>query len=102
MAPHLWVSKPTPTLRGEKTCCARSATSCSCWMKPKPTGCTTCTRRLSPAISRLLHGELVMITLSSADAVENRETAGQHVEQILAIGGGLPVFAHRNVGHVLP
>src|SRR5215472_3175085 len=27
---------------GGKTCCARSATSCSGWMKPKPTACTTC------------------------------------------------------------
>ena len=42
MAPRRWASKPTPTLRGGKTCCARSATSCSGWMKPKPTGCTTC------------------------------------------------------------
>ncbi|MEH2611895.1 hypothetical protein V1293_004184 [Bradyrhizobium sp. AZCC 1693] len=41
MAPRRWVSKPTPTLRGGKTCCERSATSCSGWMKPKPTGCTT-------------------------------------------------------------
>ena len=37
-----WVSKPTPTLRGGKTSCERSATSCSGWMKPKPPGCTTC------------------------------------------------------------
>src|SRR5215475_9878937 len=29
MAPRRWVSKPTPTLRGGKTCCERSATSCS-------------------------------------------------------------------------
>src|SRR5262249_6880498 len=33
MAPRRWVSKPTPTLRGGKTCCERSATSCSGWMK---------------------------------------------------------------------
>src|SRR6266545_4486722 len=39
MAPRRWVSKPTPTLRGGRTCCERSATSCSGWMKPKPTGC---------------------------------------------------------------
>src|ERR1700719_2489523 len=40
--------------------------------------------------------------LSSADAIEDREAAGQHVEQIIPIGGGLPIFAHRNVRHVLP
>lgn len=28
------VSKPTPTSRGGKTCCERSALSCSGWMKP--------------------------------------------------------------------
>jgi putative tryptophan/tyrosine transport system substrate-binding protein len=31
-----------------------------------------------------------------------RKAAGQHVEQILPIRGRLPIFAHRNVGHVLP
>src|SRR5262252_2766072 len=40
MAPRRWVSKPTLTSRGGKTCCARSATNCSGWMKPQPTGCT--------------------------------------------------------------
>src|SRR4030095_14717072 len=38
MAPHRWVSKPTRTLCGGKTCCERSAISCSGWMKPKSTG----------------------------------------------------------------
>jgi hypothetical protein len=33
MAPRRWVSKQTPTLRGGKTCCESSATSCSAWMK---------------------------------------------------------------------
>ena len=34
MAPRRWVSKPTPTLRGGKTCCEVWATSFSCWLKP--------------------------------------------------------------------
>jgi hypothetical protein len=41
-------------------------------------------------------------SLSSADTPKHWKTAGQHVEQILPIGGGLPIFAHRNVGHILP
>jgi hypothetical protein len=40
--------------------------------------------------------------LRSADAIEDREAARQYVEQIFPIGGGLPIFAHRNVRHVLP
>ena len=43
-----------------------------------------------------------MIALSSANPPKHRKGAGQHVEQIFAVGGGLPIFAHRNVGHVLP
>src|SRR6266436_3311988 len=43
-----------------------------------------------------------MIALSSADPIECCKAAGQHVEQILPVSGGLPIFAHRNVGYVLP
>ena len=46
--------------------------------------------------------QLCEAPLSSADPPKDGEAAGEHVEQILAIGGGLPIFAHRNVGHILP
>ena len=38
----------------------------------------------------------------SANPVEDSEAAGKNIEQIFAIGSGLPIFAHRDVGHVLP
>src|SRR6516165_7960938 len=40
--------------------------------------------------------------LSSTDPIEYREAAGLHIEQILPVGGGLPIFAHRDVRQVLP
>ena len=43
-----------------------------------------------------------MTALGSANPIEYREKAGQHVEQILPMGGGLPIFAHRNIRNVLP
>jgi len=43
-----------------------------------------------------------MTALGSADPIEYREAAGQHVEQILPIGGGLRIFAHRNIWNILP
>jgi hypothetical protein len=45
---------------------------------------------------------LELEALGSANPIEDRKAAGHHVKQILAVGGGLPIFAHRNVGHVLP
>src|SRR5215472_19271062 len=53
------------------------------------------------ALACLLHCKSNDI-LSSTDPIEYRKAAGQHVEQIFAIGGRLPIFAHRDVGHVLP
>src|SRR6516225_4564917 len=53
------------------------------------------------ALACLLHCKSNDI-LSSTDPIEYREAAGLHIEQILAIGGGLPVFAHRNVRNILP
>ena len=38
----------------------------------------------------------------SANTPKDREAARQHVEQLLAIGGGLPVLAHRDIGDILP
>src|SRR6516164_1165019 len=40
--------------------------------------------------------------LSTSNAIEDREAARQHVDQILAVSGGLPVFAHWNVRNILP
>src|SRR6516165_10967094 len=54
-------------------------------MRTSPVFCTLATAALRPANAR-----------------KDCEAAGQRVEQIFAIGGKLPVFAHRNVGHVLP
>jgi len=61
MEPRHWASKPTPTLRGGKTYCESSATSCSGRMKPKSTGRHGQHRRarcsqLDRRTPRLVHG----------------------------------------------
>ena len=65
-------------------------------------------------VDPLLHGSAPLVEQSlslvtyrhdsscSANTPEDRKASEQYVEQILAIGGGLPILAHRNVGHVLP
>src|ERR1700730_17794294 len=59
-----------------------------CDLEPEPRSAAT-----APAAAEILR---------STHAIEHRKGAGLHVEQILPVRSDLLIFAHRNVGHVLP
>ena len=55
-----------------------------------------------PPLQQSLLGRTALLQLGSADPIEYRKAAGQHVEQAFTVGGGLPILAHWNVRSVLP